>query len=127
SNSGKNTPTIPVQILPLSTVIAASARLNTSGAATTAQPQGCSAGRTSVSSITNGCRPSSSTPVTAITANTALTEVRPSWLQYTSDRCRISANSSSTRAVPTPKTAAAAARHPTNSSGSASPATPPST
>ena len=59
--------------------------------------------------------------------NTASMETRPALVQYTSRRCRMSANSSSTRAVPTPKAAAVLARQPSECSGAASPATPATT
>ena len=55
----------------------------------------------------SGLKPRISRPATAIAANTASTEVRPSSDQYTSCRCRISANSSSTSAAPMPKKIAA--------------------
>ena len=58
---------------------------------------------------------------------TASIDSRPALVQYTSRRCSMTANSSSTSAVPSPKTAAAAARQPTGSIGTASSATPPTT
>jgi hypothetical protein len=59
--------------------------------------------------------------------NTASIETRPARLQYTSRRCKISANSSSTRAVPTPNRAAAPERQPGACAPNAMPATPPAT
>ncbi|CND53970.1 Uncharacterised protein [Mycobacterium tuberculosis] len=56
--------------------------------------------------------PSSSRPVTAIATNTASTDARPFSVQYTSLRCRISANSSRTSAEPIPNTTAAATLRP---------------
>ena len=55
----------------------------------------------------SGLKPRISRPATATAANTASTDVRPSSAQYTSCRCRISANSSSTSAAPIPKKVAA--------------------
>ena len=55
----------------------------------------------------SGLKPRISNPATAIAANTASTDVRPSSAQYTSCRCRINANSSRTSAAPIPKKVAA--------------------
>jgi len=55
---------------------------------------------------------------------TASIDTRPALVQYTSRRCSISANSSRTRAVPTPNSAASPARQPTGCAGAAIPATP---
>ena len=51
----------------------------------------------------SGLKPMINSPATATATNTASTEARPSSDQYTSDRCRISANSSRTSAAPIPK------------------------
>ena len=60
--------------------------------------------------MTDGTIPSSSSTVTPTATNTASTDSLPSLVQYTSRRCRMSANSSRTRAAPSPKSAAAPAR-----------------
>ncbi len=66
---------------------------------------------TSASSTPKGDAPSNSSPHAAAPTTTASTESRPSSDQYTSFRCRISANSSSTSAVPMPNTAAPISAH----------------
>jgi hypothetical protein len=72
-----------------------------------------------------GLTPISSSAVTPAATNTASIDSRPSLLQYTSRRCRMSANSSSTSAVPKPNSTAAPDRESTEYSGAASSATPP--
>ncbi len=64
---------------------------------------GVSSRQISMSKNDSGLKPRISSPATATAANTASTDVRPSSAQYTSCRCRISANSSSTSAAPIPK------------------------
>ena len=54
--------------------------------------------------------PPMSAPVIASTQKIALTDFRPSLVQYTSSRCSQSANSLTVRPTPTPKTAAATLR-----------------
>ena len=83
--------------------------------------------RLSTDCTPTGVKPSSSSAVNPAATNTASTDSRPALVQYTSRRCRISANSSSTRAVPSPNSAAAPARQPTGYCGAASPPTPATT
>src|ERR1700709_1547888 len=106
SSTTMNMPSNPVQTLPLSSTTTANGSVNTSATASVlcsiTQPPSCRIGRENI----NGCRPSISSPATAVAAKTASTELRPSSSQYTSDRCRISAYSSSTSAAPMPKSVA---------------------
>ncbi len=60
----------------------------------------------------------------AAAMKTASIDTRPALVQYTSRRCRMSANSSRTSAVPIPNSAAAPARQPVDPAGAAIPATP---
>jgi hypothetical protein len=112
-------PSRPDQTLPLSRQMTVNGRLNSS---TSTIPSGvCS----SVVDTLNGVRPSRPSPHTATAMNTTWTDSRPSSLQYTSSRCRTSANSSSTSAVPIPNTDAVIAAHADLGSCTASPLMPP--
>src|SRR4051794_11869190 len=59
----------------------------------------------------NGSAPSISSPMTAAASTIASTEARPCSDQYTSSRCKIRANSSSTSAAPTPNSAPRISHH----------------
>ena len=103
-----NIPTSPVHTLPLSSTTTASSSVSTAPAITSARAaKDWSSRQMPMSKNDSGLNPRISRPATATAANTASTDVRPSSAQYTSCRCRISANSSSTSAAPMPKKIAA--------------------
>src|ERR1700754_2851451 len=103
-----NIPTNPVHTLPLSSTTTATSSVSTAPAMTSARaPTDWSSRQMLTSKNDNGLNPRINRPATATAANTASTDVRPSSAQYTSCKCRISANSSSTRAAPIPKKVAA--------------------
>ncbi|PPS68764.1 hypothetical protein BZZ08_07372 [Streptomyces sp. MH60] len=60
-----------------------------------------------IPSTPNGVNPARTSPTRAAVSTTTSTLLRPASVQYTSSRCRISANSSSTSPAPIPKTTAA--------------------
>ncbi len=63
------------------------------------------------SSAPNGSAPSSRISISVAPRMTASTDTRPFSAQYTSSRCKISANSSSTSAAPTPNEAPIISHH----------------
>ncbi len=89
-------PSTPVHTLPLSRVITEASAFTE---ITVIRPHLVSSPGTTPS----GTYPISSRAVNRIPKITASTDLRPCSLQYTSSRCRISANSSSTRPQPMPK------------------------
>src|ERR1700742_4580353 len=103
-----NIPSNPVHTLPLSSTTTATSSVSTAPAMTSARaPTDWSSRQMLTSKNDNGLNPTMSRPATATAANTASNDVRPSSAQYTSWRCSIKVNSSSTNAAPMPKKVAA--------------------
>ena len=99
-----NMPTSPVHNLPFKSTTTASISVNSAKATTETRARTEVLSRQiPMSKNDSGLNPRTSRPATAVATKTASTEVRPSSDQYTSSRCRINANSSSTRAAPIPK------------------------